>query len=202
MRRLMNTGRLRRLARRHWMVRSPLRRRTDRVEAWITAALIMMFLIGAPLSWATVGHWVEQGGILEQRAQQSWHREPAVLLQGAPAVSEFAARTSLSVQVPALARWAGPGRQELVGKINVTPGTPAGSKVQVWLNGSDRPTSAPLLPSELLRREIGAEALAPVCLAIVLLGVGGLVRLVMNRRRMAAWEAGWASIGPRWTRHH
>lgn len=162
----------------------------------------MMFLIGAPLSWAVVGHWVRQGGILEQRAQQSWHREPAVLLQGAPAVSEFAARTSLSAQVPALARWAGPGGEKLVGKIPVTPGTPAGSEVQVWVNGSDRPTSAPLLPSELVRREIGAEAFAPVGLAILLFGVGGLVRLVMDRRRMAGWETGWASTGPRWTRHH
>jgi hypothetical protein len=29
-----------------------------------------------------------------------------------------------------------------------------------------------------------------------------VIRLLMNRRRLAAWETGWAYTGPRWTRHH
>jgi hypothetical protein len=200
--RLVNTGRLMRLARRLWMGRSPLRRRTDRVEAWITGALLAMFLIGAPLSWAAAGHWVQQGGTLEQRAQQSWHQVPAVLLQTAPVLSDFDVRTSLNLQVSVRARWPGPGGQKLVGNVPVTPGTPAGRTVEVWVDGSGRPTGVPLLHAELVKREIGAEVLAPIGLAIVLLAVGCVVRLLMNRRRLAGWEAGWASIGPRWTRHH
>jgi hypothetical protein len=200
-RRLVNAGRLKRLARRHWMVKSPLRRRTDRIEAWITATLLAIFLIGAPLSSAAAGHWVQHGGVLEQRAQQSWHQVPAVLVQGAPELANFDVRTTWSLQVPALARWAGPGGQQRVGKIPVPPGTPAGRTVEVWVDGSGRPTGAPLLRTELLKREISAAVLAPVVLAIVLFIVGLLVRLVMNRRRLAAWETGWASIGPRWTRH-
>jgi hypothetical protein len=199
--RLVNTGRLRRLARRLWMSKSPLRRRTDRIEAWITAALLAMFLIGAPLCWATAGHWVQQGGTLEQYAQRSWHQVPAVLVQGAPALSNFDARASWSLQVPALARWAGPGGRKIVGKVPVAPGTPAGHTVQVWVDSSGQPTGVPLLHAELVKREIGAELLAPIGLALVLLAVGWMVRLLMNRRRLAAWENGWASIGPRWTRH-
>jgi hypothetical protein len=199
--RLVNAGRLRRLARRHWMVRSPLRRRTDRIEAWITATLLAIFLIGAPLSSAAAGNWAQHGGMLEQRAQRSWHQVPAVLIQGAPRLSNFDVRTTWSLQVPALARWAGPGGQQRVGRVPVAPGTPAGRTVEVWVDGSGRPTGAPLLHAALVRREISAAALAPVVLAIVLLAVGLLVRLLMNRRRLAAWETGWASIGPRWTRH-
>jgi hypothetical protein len=200
-RRLVNTGRLRRLARRHWMVSSPLRRRADRIEAWITATLLAMFLIGAPLSSAAAGHWVQHDGVLEQRAQQSWHQVPAVLLEGAPALSNFDVRTTWSLQVPALARWAGPGGQRRVGKVPVTPGTPAGRTVEVWVDGSGLPTGVPLSHSELLKREIGVEVFTPIVLAIVLLTVGWLIRLIMDRRRLAGWETGWASIGPRWTRH-
>jgi hypothetical protein len=53
----------------------------------------------------------------------------------------------------------------------------------------------------LVRRVIGAQVLAPAGLAVLLFGVGGLVRWLMNRRRLAAWETGWATTGPRWTRH-
>jgi hypothetical protein len=200
--RLVRTGRVTRLARRLWIANSPLRRRTDRIEAWITAGLIAVFLVGAPLAWVTAGRWVQQGGMLEQRAQQSWHEVPAVLLKAAPVLPNFETRTAWSFQVPTLARWAGPGGQHLIGKVPATPGTRAGKQVQVWVDGSGRPTGIPLMHTELVKRVVGAELLAPLGLAVVLLAVGWLVRLVMDRRRLAAWETGWAFIGPRWTRHH
>ena len=45
-----------------------------------------------------------------------------------------------------------------------------------------------------------AKTLAPAALALLLLGLAWLVRRVMDRRRLAAWEADWALTGPRWTR--
>jgi hypothetical protein len=199
--RLVRTGRLTRLARRLWMGKNPLRRRADRIEAWITAGLLAAFLVGAPLSWAAVGRWVQQGGLLEQHAQRSWHQVPAVLLRAAPVVPDFDMRTSWDFQVMAVARWAGPGGQRLTGRVPAAPGTLRGRTVQVWVNGSGRPTGSPLLHSELMKRVLGAELLAPAGVAVLLLAVGGLVRLLMDRRRLAGWETGWASIGPRWTRH-
>jgi hypothetical protein len=199
--RLVKTGRLTRLARRLWMGRSPLRRRTDRIEAWIAALLIALFLVGAPVSWMAAGSWVQHGGWLEQRAQQSWHRVPAVLLEAAPTLPNFDLRTSWNFQVMALARWSGPGGRSQAGDVPATPGASAGTTVPVWVNGSGRPTGTPLLHGELLKREIGAEVLAPLCLAVLLLCVGVVVRWLMNRRRLAGWETGWAFIGPRWSRH-
>src|SRR5215831_9209049 len=60
-RRLARMGWLTRLARRLWMSNNRLRRRTDRVEAWITAGLIVAFLVGAPLSFIAAGRWAQQG---------------------------------------------------------------------------------------------------------------------------------------------
>jgi hypothetical protein len=179
---------------------SPLRRRTDRIEAWITAGLIAVFLVCAPLASVVAGRWVQQGGLLEQRAQQSWHQVPAVLLKTAPLQHTLYLRASLDSDVMALAAWTGPGGQHLTGKVPVPPGTLAGRRLQVWVNRSGQPTGSPLANSELVRRVIGAQMLAPVGLAVLLLGVGGLVRWLMNRRRLAAWEAGWAYTGPRWSR--
>jgi hypothetical protein len=200
--RLVRTGRLTRLARRFWMGSSPLRRRTDRIEAWITAGLIAAFLVGAPLASVAAGRWVRHEGLLEQRSQRSWHQVPAVLLKTAPVQRTLYLRASLETEVMALAAWTGPGGQHLTGKVPVTPGTLAGRRLQVWVNRSGQPTGSPLPNSELARRVIGAQTVAPVALAVLLLGVGGLVRWLMNRRRLAAWETGWAYTGPRWSRRH
>jgi hypothetical protein len=200
--RLVRTGRLTRLARRFWMGKSPLRRRTDRIEAWITAGLIAAFLVGAPLASVAAGRWVHHGGLLEQRAQQSWHQVPAVLLNSAPVQRTLYLRASLDTQVMALARWTGPGGRQVTGKVPVAPGTLAGRRLQVWVNRSGQPTGPPLPNTELVRRVVGAQLLGPAVLAVLLIGVGGLVRLLMNRRRLAAWETGWAYTGPRWSRRH
>jgi hypothetical protein len=199
--RLVKTGRLTRLGRRLWMGRSPLRRRTDRIEAWIAALLIALFLVGAPVSWMAAGQWVQHGGWLEQHAQRSWHQVPAVLVKTAPALPNFDLRTSWNFDVMTLARWSGPGGRPVAGQVPAEPGTQAGTKVPVWVNGAGRPTGTPLMHTELMKRVIGAEVLAPLALAVLLLCVGVAVRWLMDRRRLAGWETGWAFIGPRWSRH-
>jgi len=199
-RRLAGTGRLARLAR-LWMGRNPLRRRADRIEALITAGLLTVFLAGAPLSWGPVGRWVQHVSQREQHAQRAWHQIPAVLLEAAPAAPHINFRAAWSPDFLERARWVGPGGRVLVGDVPVRAGTVVGRRVLIWVDGSGRPTGPPLVHSALMRRVIGAEVLTPVCLGFVLLGVAWLVRWVIDRRRLAAWEAAWASIGPRWTRH-
>jgi hypothetical protein len=195
------TGRLARLARQMGLGRNPLRRRTDRIEAWISAALLLLFLIGAPLFASGLGNWVHQGGMAEQRAQQSWHQTPAVLVTAAPRVPMYAFRLSWQNTVPAEARWLGPAGQPRSGEVPAPAGAPAGQTVQVWVDGSGRATGAPLGSGELTRRVIGVEVVAPAALAVLLLCLAGVARWLLNRRRLAAWETAWASIGPRWSRH-
>jgi len=181
--------------------RNPLRRRTDRIEALISAALLAVFLVGAPLLGTSLGRWVHQGGLSEQRAQQSWHQTPARLLATAPRAPRYAFRLSWQNAVLVPARWYGPGGQPRSGDVPAPPGSRAGQLVQVWVDGSGRITGPPLLGAELTRRVAGAEVLAPLALGVVLLLVAFGVRCLLNRRRLRDWEAGWASIGPRWTRH-
>jgi hypothetical protein len=201
MRRLVRTGRLTRFARRLWLGRSPLHRRADRIEAWIMAGLLVVFLAGAPLSWIAAGRWVQHGGQSEQRAQQSWHQIPAVLLETAPRLPRYYDRTSWAPQVRVVARWNLPSGQAREGDISVPAGTPIGQRVRVWVDSSGRPTGPPLFPSVLANREVSAEVIAPLALAILLLALARLIRWVMDRRRLAGWEADWDFTGPRWTKH-
>jgi hypothetical protein len=191
---------LTRLARRLWMSNNRLRRRMDRIEAWITAGLLVVFLVGAPLSWFAAGRWVEQGVVREQHAQQSWRQVAAVLLEAAPTEPQFEFGLPWNPAVMVLAHWMGPDGKDQIGQIPVKAGSLVGRTVQVWVDTLGRPTGPPLPASVLAERVTSAKTLAPATLALLLLGLGWLVRRVMNRRRLAAWEADWALTGPRWTR--
>ena len=134
--RLARTGWLTRLARRLWMSNNRLRRRTDRIEAWITAGLLVVFLVGAPLSWLSAGRWAQQGVVREQHAQQSWHQVAAVLLETAPAQPQFEFGLPWNPAVLVLAHWMGPDGRDRIGQVPVKAGGWAGRTVRVWVDAS------------------------------------------------------------------
>ena len=113
-----------RLARALGLDGNPLRRASDRAEAWIRAGLVVVFLIGAPLAAVTAGLW-----------------------------------TADAADSPATAR------------------------------------SAPVGPAVLTALMVLAAA------TLALLMVLRLIRRLLDRRRLAAWETAWRAIGPRWTGH-
>jgi hypothetical protein len=164
------------------------------------AALLALFLAGAPLSWLDVGRWVHQGGLSEERAQRTWHVIPGVVLHSGPSRQMF--RLPLNTTVPVVAMWAAPGGRWRVGEVAAPAYTPAGAQVQVWVDQTGQATGPPLSPSELAERVIGIEMLAAGILTALLLSVAALARSQLNRRRLAGWESQWALIGPRWSRHH
>jgi hypothetical protein len=106
--RSVRAGRSVRLARRWRLDRNPLRRRWDRVETWIMAALLALFLAGVPLAWLGVGRWVHQTGLREQRAQRAWHEIPGVVLRGTPSLSRQMFRMPMNTTAQVLTAWAGP----------------------------------------------------------------------------------------------
>ena len=60
---------LTRLARALGLDRNPLRRATDRAEAWIRAALLGSYLIAGPVAALSVGHWAYHAGITGSSAR-------------------------------------------------------------------------------------------------------------------------------------
>ena len=75
---------LTRLARALGLDRNPLRRATDRAEAWIRVGLLGVFLIAGPMAALGAGHWAYHAGITADRAPAApTHRvKPAVLPAG------------------------------------------------------------------------------------------------------------------------
>jgi hypothetical protein len=76
-------GGLTRLARALGLDRNPLRRPTDRAEAWIRVGLLAVFLIAGPMAALSAGHWVYHAGTTAVRVPAApAHRvQPAALQQ-------------------------------------------------------------------------------------------------------------------------
>jgi len=186
------------LARRLGLDRNPLRRGTDRVEAWIRIALVLAFLIGAPLAFSSAGRWARSVAPTAAHAQQAGeHRVRATVLQGAPSGSDSFSVVSLSW---VKARWAGPGGSVRTGYVEAPASTRAGSTVQVWLDRSGTPIEPPWPPAQARSWSLMIAVLAPILLALVLLAVMGIFGHILHRRRLAGWEHAWSAVGPQWTR--
>ena len=76
-------GGLTRLARALGLDRNPLRRATDRAEAWIRVGLLAVFLIAGPMAALGAGHWAYHTGITAARGPPAptRHIKPAALQQ-------------------------------------------------------------------------------------------------------------------------
>ncbi len=177
---------------------NPLRRASDRAESAILALLLGAFLIGAPLVAIACGQWAASAALRTANAQHTArHQVTAVLTANAPDLAQTAYGGLAQVAVPA--RWTTPDGITHTGKVLAPAGQKAGSLVPIWVDKAGRPTAAPLLASDVSGQRALAARLAPVALGMVLLGAWSLSRRMLDRRRMAAWDADWQATGPRWT---
>jgi hypothetical protein len=83
-------GGLTRLARALGLGRNPLRRATDRAEAWIRVGLLAVFLIAGPMAALGAGHWAYHTGITAARVPAApAHQVKSAALQQAPSITDL-----------------------------------------------------------------------------------------------------------------
>jgi hypothetical protein len=99
--------------------RNPLRRRIDRVEGGLVVALIVVFLIAAPVLTVMAGHSVYGAGVRQQHAA-AWRQIPAPVPRGSAAQETY----SGSLTRPPLRR-APLGAQVALGEVLVASGLTA-----------------------------------------------------------------------------
>jgi hypothetical protein len=102
------------------------------------------------------------------------------------------------------ARWRDPEGGEQSGMLTTvtTPGiigATAGARIPVWLDRSGQPAAPPGGQVAMIVNALTVGAGAAGGAVAVLLICYALCRLVLDRRRLAAWESAWSLTGPRWT---
>jgi hypothetical protein len=187
------THRMPRLAR--WLTRrNVLRRPVDRIEG---AVLVMSYAaFGVLVALACVF------GIHTYQAQRTatvgLRPAAAQLIQAGPPSG------GLGVVGQAEARWSSPGGGEHTGVLTTTTvpdisGAAAGARLVIWVNPSGQPVPPPADRSVMILYALVAGAVLIAMAAVALLIYYRLCRLVLDRRRLAAWDSAWARTGPRWS---
>ncbi|MFD0418693.1 hypothetical protein [Streptomyces sp. NPDC127108] len=177
--------------------RSPLRRRSDVIEAWTVLVVGVVLCVGAPTAGAVAGVVAHRDGVAVARAERSErHRVAAVLTVNAPPAVPVADGTVHLYRVPA--RWTSSDGTRRTGDALVPGGSRRGDRVAVWLDARGLVTEAPLDAGGVALRVAGAAAAAAAGTALTALIGLRAVRAVLNRRRMAAWDDEWRRIGPEW----
>jgi len=77
---------------------------------------------------------------------------------------------------------------------------PAGSRVRILLDGSGRWAGPPLGRQMVVVRVVMAVMGTTLVLAALLATVASVGQWLLDRRRMAGWEADWNCVGPQWTK--
>lgn len=176
--------------------RSRLRRRSDALETWAAAVLILVFLVTAPLA-ARATHTAVLDSAARQRAET--YQVTAVLQQTAPEGPGTGPVATQKVRVPV--RWTAHDGSVRVDHARVERGTKAGTAVGLWAErGGAAPQLVPQPPS-------GAQSAVWAVIhgvgvahgiGLLLLLVWVLIRIRTDQRRLGAWEREWAHYGPRW----
>ena len=109
--------RLTQLARALGLDRNPLRRATDRAEAWIRVWLLAFFLIAGPMAALSAGHWASHAGTTAvQLPATPAHRVRPAALQQAPTITDLP-RVGQGGRVWAGAPGKGTGRSARTGEL-------------------------------------------------------------------------------------
>ena len=107
-------------------------------------------------------------------------------------------RAGYLAQVPV--RWSAAGTSH-TGQVTTAAGVRTGATLSVWTGPSGQLTNPPLAGPQIAHQAFFAGLLAVLGFSL-LLGVTALViRRILQRRRMAAWDAEWRATGPLWSNY-
>ena len=179
---------------RYWRWRhNSLRRLSDRIEAWVVLGTGLVIAVGAP---AAAGSAVLATLASAPHPPPGWEQTTAVVTRQAPP-STAARNFEQSSKVSAAVSWRAAGSVH-TGQALVRPGSPAGTRVTMWLDTAGVPRSDPVDLTAVRSRAVTFGTLAFAGTA--LLGAGGRAASVslLDRRRADDLAREWRRIGPQW----
>ncbi|MEV0489768.1 hypothetical protein AB0I23_06925 [Streptomyces atratus] len=131
--------------------------------------------------------------------QEARHRHQVTATTVSKAEDRPPARFAGASEATARAVWRYPAATPHTDTIVVSPHTPVGRTVTLWVDDSGRISAAPPSRGE---RIVQAAAAGACAMGVVALSAGMVVRLRLRRvetRSLARWDEEWELVEPRWS---
>ncbi|HET9380766.1 MAG TPA: hypothetical protein VFP69_08040 [Streptomyces sp.] len=188
---------------RHWRGgHNPLRRRSDVIEAWTVLAVVVLLLVGAPLTGALTTWWAHGQARAMAQAQRADRHLVRAEVTGRAAASDSPSLVYTGEQrsYRASVRWTEPGEAPHTATARVPADTRKGETIEVWLDSRGRWVPPPVDDTAVWQHAVSFGASSAGGVVAVVLGAHWVVRRAAMRHRLAEWEEAWALTEPRWTR--
>ncbi|MCX5383911.1 hypothetical protein [Streptomyces sp. NBC_00083] len=185
--------------------RSPLRRRTDAVEAWLALAALALMVFAAPAVGILCGSLTDTS-LRRAVAEQLRHRHvtAAVVVHPAGRRAPLAepdgtiARVSRGRVVANWTAYDGSRHSGTLASPEQAPGP--GSTFPLWTDDHGRPVPRPMGPSAARTHAVFAGICAAAASAALIEAVRRLIVWRLIRRRYERLDRAWARYGPDWGR--
>ncbi len=164
---------------------NPLRRDVDRRQ-WRTGfALVVLFLLIAPVGALRVGAASYDRGVRTEHAEAATRRPVSGVVTG---VTEH--KRGFRVDVTGT----GPGGHQVTGSYTTARATAVGDRVKLWATPSRLTDVPPRRHARTVSDTVVAVGTAPVAVAAPLVLVYFLVRRRCDRVRFRLWDAAWTGL--------
>jgi hypothetical protein len=181
--------------------RSPLRRRSDRVESlvlrWGLVAVVATMILAPTVGADTYQREMKQVAI--QAATR--HQVFAVVMENAADQPPSSAEPSGIAPPPVRVRgsWRAPDGSTHTAPMEVEIGTPAGARVPIWVTDHGQQVPAPETPEGAAIGAVLASA-GIIAFAIALfVAIYWLFRWPLDRLRSASWDREWQRVSSQWS---
>ncbi|NUK87874.1 Rv1733c family protein [Streptomyces lunaelactis] len=175
--------------------RSPLRRRSDVVEAWIVLGVWVLAVVGGAAVTLAAGLAVVH---TQERHRAERYAVQAVLTEAVPAA--MPAADGMKSRVLAPVRWRDRYGVVRTATVSIEASGPAGMKIVFWTDRWGTPTTPPVVGAEVAAQAVAAGALALGAWGGLVVAVGCAARGRLDRIRMDQWAQEWDEVGPAWRR--
>ncbi|MGW4062296.1 Rv1733c family protein [Amycolatopsis sp. NPDC004747] len=187
------SGRIARFGRRVRPGRNPVARAGDRVEAF----LLLLAIVGAFLAipFAAAFGSETYAAQTTRAAEERTTRHPATAVSlaeasGQPYSTDGAGAPAAGATVPAA--WFDARGARHTGDVLADPGSPAGTRVPIWLDERGELAAEPLSTSTLAVDGVFAAVFLWAAITGALVGLYAAVRFVLTRFHAAAWDRAWS----------
>ncbi|GHG40072.1 MULTISPECIES: Rv1733c family protein [Amycolatopsis] len=187
------SGRIARFGRRLRPGRNPVARVGDRVEAFLLLLAVVGAFLAIPFAAAFGSEtYAAQNA---RAAQERTTRHPATAVSlaaasGQPYSTDGAGAPAAQTTVPAA--WFDARGTRHTGDVLTDPGSPAGTRVPVWLDQRGELAGEPLSAATSAADGVFAAILLWVAITGALAALYGIARFVLTRFHAAAWDRAWA----------